>query len=82
MCMRVELIRPRSRRRPLPREWSSRGLALELGLKCLVRIATGGPKSDTGKHIKTLALRHSDATLALVRGRGRERRASTVNSHP
>ena len=79
--MQVEV----TRRRPRPREWSPRGFALELGLKCLVRIAAGGRESDMGKHIKTLALRYSDTTLAPVRGRGRrrvrERMASIPNPH-
>ena len=73
MYMRAEAIRPRSRRRPRPREWSSGRFALGFGLKCLVRIVTGGRESDRSKQIKTLALRYSDTTLAPVRGRGRRR---------
>jgi hypothetical protein len=84
MCMRAEALRPRTRRRPRPREWSSGGFALGFGSKCLVRIVTGGRESDSGKQIKAPALHYFNATLARVRGRGRrrvrERRASTVNS--
>ena|ERR1700760_702936 len=83
---RASLARPtlsierKLRRTGCPRAWSSGRFASGFGLKCLVRVVTGGRESDTGKQIKTLALRYSDTTLAPVRGRGRrrvrERRAS------
>jgi hypothetical protein len=84
MCMRAETLRSRTRRRP--REWSSGEFALGFGSTCLARIVTGGRESDTGKQIKTVALRYSNTTLAPVRGRERrrvrERMASIATPNP
>jgi hypothetical protein len=83
---RASLARPtlsierKLRRTGCPREWYSDGFALGISLRCPVGIVTRGRESDTGKQIKTLALRYSDTMLSPVRGRGRrrvrERRAS------
>ena len=84
MCMPAEAIRPRSRRRPRPREWSPGRFASGFGLKCLVGIVTCGRESDSGKQIKTPGLHYSNTTLARVRGRRRVRGrgASIANPHP